>query len=211
PVEAFVWYAVDVAYDLVAGTHARTIHRAGEEPRLVALRDQPNTTRRAGSAIDKFSFVGSPYGDTSNVVYYVDDVVIGTDESVALLPFVAPGRRKLFVDLFAEYQRQLRERPRCLPPTSPDDVGLSYGDLADLAREGLMDEVKRVFAGDQVEQADGERPGPSRRRQVFGSVAQWNAGCQALDDGDARRRSGRAGRWRAAGAEPPAAGLRRRG
>ena len=187
PVEAFVWYAVDVAYDLVAGTYALTIHREGQETPLVALRDQPNTTRRARSAVDKFSFVGSPYGDTSSVVYYVDDVVIGTDESVAQIPFVAPGRRKLFVDLFAEYQRQLRERPRCLPLTSPDDVGLSSADLADLGREGLMDTVKRVFAGDLVELADAARPGPSRSRQVFGAVAQWNTGCQALDAGDSRR------------------------
>jgi len=186
PVEAFVWYAVDVAYDLVAGTYTLTIHREGQETPLVALRDQPNPSRRAGSAVDKFSFVGSPYGDTSSVVYYVDDVVIGTDESVAQLPFVAPGRRKLFVDLFAEYQRQLRERPRCLPLTSPDDVGLSSADLADLAREGLMDTVKRVFAGDPVELADGGRQGQSRWRPVFGAVAEWNAGCQALDASDAR-------------------------
>ena len=187
PVEAFVWYAVDVAYDLGAGTYALTIHREGQETPLVALRDQPNTIRRAGSAVDKFSFVGSPYGDTSSVVYYVDDVVIGTDESVAQLPFVAPGRRKLFVDLFAEYQRQLRERPRCLPLTSPDDVGFSSADLADLGRAGLMDMVRGVFAGDPVELADGERRGQGRWRQVFGAVAQWNAGCQALDAGDARR------------------------
>src|SRR5439155_469883 len=171
----------------VAGTYALTIHREGQETPLVALRDQPNTIRRAGSAVDKFSFVGSPYGDTSSVVYYVDDVVIGTDESVAQLPFVAPGRRKLFVDLFAEYQRQLRERPRCLPLTSPDDVGFSSADLADLGRAGLMDMVRGVFAGDPVELADGERRGQGRWRQVFGAVAQWNAGCQALDAGDARR------------------------
>ena len=187
PVEAFVWYGVDVAYDIVAGTYALTIRREGQEAPLVALRNQPNTTRRPGSAVDKFSFVGSPYGDTSNVVYYVDDVVIGTDASVTQIPFVAPGRRKLFVDLFAEYQRQLRERPRCLPLTSPDDVGLSSADLADLGREGRLDTVKRVFAGDPVEPADGEGQGQGRWRQVFGAVAQWNAGCQALDNGDSRR------------------------
>jgi tetratricopeptide (TPR) repeat protein len=185
PVEAFVWYAVDVVYDIPDGSYDLTIHREGQEAPLVTLRDQPNTTRRAGSAVDKFSFVGSPYGDTSNVVYYVDDVVIGTDESVTELPFVAPGRRKLFVDLFSEYQRQLRERPRCLPLTGPDDVGLSSADLADLGREGLLDSVKRVFAGDQVELGGGERG--HGWRPVFAAVAQWNAGCRALDGGDYRR------------------------
>src|SRR5882672_3700766 len=88
PVEAFVWYTVDVAYDVAPGTYALTIHREGQEQALVAIRDQPNAARQASSAINKFSFVGSPHNDLSNVVYYVDDVVIGTDESVTTHPFV---------------------------------------------------------------------------------------------------------------------------
>jgi len=187
PVEAFVWYGVDVAYDVVAGTYALTIRREGQDAPVVALREQPNATSRRGSAVDKFSFVGSPYEDTSNVVYYVDDVVIGTDESVTQIPFVAPGRRKLFVDLFAEYQKQLRERPRCLPMTGPEDVGLKPADLADLAREGLLESVKRVFAGEASAPADVERMAPDRWRQVLGAVSQWTTGCRALGSGDARR------------------------
>jgi len=186
-VEAFVWYGVDVAYNIPDGSYALTIHREGQEAPLVELRDQANTTRRPGSAVDKFSFVGSPYEDTSNVVYYVDDVVIGTDASVTQLPFVAPGRRKLFVDLFAEYQRRLRERPRCLPLTGPDDVGLTSSDLADLAREGLLDRIKKLVAGEPADLGEAERMEQDRWRQVFGAVAQWNSGCQALDAGDARR------------------------
>lgn len=185
-VEAFVWYAVDVVYDIPAGSYALTIRREGQDAPLVALRDQPNAARQAGSAVDKFSFVGAPYGE-SNVVYYVDDVVIGTDESVTQLPFVAPGRRKLFVDLFAEYQKQLRERPRCLPLTGPDDVGLSSSDLADLAREGLLDRVRGLLAGESGTLAEAVRATASRWQPVFAAVAQWNAGCQALDGGDARR------------------------
>ena len=186
-VEAFVWYAVDVVYNIPDGSYALTIRREGQDAPLVALRDQPNAARQPGSAVDKFSFVGSPYGDTSNVVYYVDDVVIGTDESVNQLPFVAPGRRKLFVDLFAEYQKQLRERPRCLPLTGPDDVGLSSSDLADLAHEGLLDRVRGLLAGEGGTLAEAVRATASRWQPVFAAVAQWNAGCQALDGGDARR------------------------
>jgi tetratricopeptide (TPR) repeat protein len=184
-VEAFVWYAVDVAYDLTAGTYALTIHREGQDAPLVALKDQPNTTRQPGSAVDKFSFVGSPYGDTSNAVFYVDDVVIGTDESVNQLPFVAPGRRKLFVDLFAEYQKQLRERPRCLPMAGPEDVGFSSSDLSDLAREGLLDLARRVLGAERA-QVDMAKVG-EKWRKAFTAVADWNAGCQALEEGDAKR------------------------
>ena len=62
--------------------------------------------------------------DTSNVVYYVDDIVIGTSESVVQRPFVAPGRRKLFIDAFAEYRARESARPHCLP-AEPEDLGFT--------------------------------------------------------------------------------------
>ena len=69
--------------------------------------------------------MGEPFGDTSNVVYYVDDIVIGTSEAVVERPFVAPGRRKLFVDAFVEYRARESARPRCLPGAGPEDFGLT--------------------------------------------------------------------------------------
>lgn len=185
-VEAFVWYAVDVAYDVAAGTYGLAVHREGVEAPLVALRDQPNPARQPGSAVDKFSFVGAPYVDTSNVVYYVDDVVIGTDESVTRFPFVAPGRRKLFVDLFGEYQRRLRERPRCLPFSGLDDLGLGTSDLAALASDRLLSLAQRLVNGERIEPQDVSRAG-ERWRQVFGALADWTGGCAALDTGDVPR------------------------
>ena len=181
-VEAFVWYAVDVAYDLAAGAYDLTIHREGVEAALVALRGQPNAVGKPGSAVDKFSFVGSPYTDRSNVVYYVDDVVIGSDRGVARLPFAAPGRRKLFVDLFNDYRRQLQGRPRCLPPSAPEELGLNADDLFALARDGRLDALQQALAG-----------GPPRalavhgeaRERVLGAVSDWSAGCRALESGDA--------------------------
>ena len=187
PVEAFVWYTVDLAYDLDAGTYALTIHREGEDAPLVALRKQPNTVRQPGSAIDKFSFVGSPYGDRSNVVYYVDDVVIGTDASVTPRPFVAPGRRKLFIDLFHDYQKLLLERPRCLPPSGPEDVGFTAADLAGLAREGLLDAVERLLAGEGLDAKVFVRRGEGRSRNVLQALVDWTAGCEALAAGDPGR------------------------
>ena len=182
-IEAFVWYSVDVAYDLAAGTYALTIRREGQEAPLVALRDQPNPIKQPGSAVDKFSFVGSPYGDRSNVVYYVDDVVIGTDRDVTQRPFVAPGRRKLFVDLFRDYQRLLAERPRCLPPSGPEDVGLTAADLTSLGSEGLLYAAERLLAGERVDPQAFVRHGEGRWRTVFDALADWSAGCAALDAG----------------------------
>jgi hypothetical protein len=181
-VEPFAWYAVDVAYDVAAGTYALTVRREGEPVPLVALRGQPNAPRQAGSALDKFSFVGSPHVDRSNVVYYVDDVVVGTDESVIRLPFVAPGRRKLFVDRFGEYQKRLRERPRCLPVADLADLGLDAADLATAGREALRLMAERLLAETPPDRAALDALG-ERARQVFAAAYDWKAGCDALEAG----------------------------
>jgi hypothetical protein len=200
-VEPFVWYAADVAYDVAAGTYALTMRREGTDAPLVSLRDQPNATRQPGSALDKFSFVGSPYGDRSNVVYYVDDVVVGTDESAVQLPFVAPGRRKLFVDLFGEYQRRLRERPRCLPVTDPGDLGLGPSDLLGVGREGLLAMAESLLAEGTLLPSRTGTLGESVRK-VFAVAQEWKAGCDALDAGDYRTALARF--EKAAAAEPQA-------
>lgn len=187
PVEAFVWYTVDAACDLAAGTYTLTIHREGQDAPLVALRGQANATRQPGSAVDKFSFVGSPYGDRSNVVYYVDDVVIGTDQSVTQRPFVAPGRRKLFIDLFRDYQKMLGERPRCLPPSGPEDVGLTAADLSGLAREGLLEAAEHLLGGEPLDRQAFARRGEGRWRAVLQALGDWHDGCEALEAGDAGR------------------------
>jgi len=152
----------------------------------VSLRDQPNAVSQPGSSVDKFSFVGSPFADDSSVVYYVDDVVIGSDERVAKLPLQAPGRRKLFVDSFGEYQRLLRERPRCLPATSPEDFGLEADDLAALAAAGFSDSLQRLIdrPGAPPVHVSSER-GPERWRRVLEAASAWSEGCAALERGDA--------------------------
>ncbi|HBL30238.1 MAG TPA: hypothetical protein DD490_25680, partial [Acidobacteria bacterium] len=60
------------------------------------LKDQPNASRQPGSAVSLFTFTGSVATDDSNVLYYLDDLWVGTSRKEALPPFVAPGRRELF-------------------------------------------------------------------------------------------------------------------
>ena len=187
--EPFAWHAVDVSYDIPSGTYDLLVRREGSDAPLVSLRNQANSTRQPGSAIDKFSFVGAPFSDRSSVVYYVDDVVIGTDESVARTPFVAPGRRKLFIDSFVEYQLLLRERPRCLPPLDPADLGFTPDDLAAVQAAGLSDVVTRLMAGERrPRSASPERGGEAWRRVLDASHA-WGEGCAALEAGRAASRS----------------------
>ena len=86
---------------------------------VVALKDQFNAAKQAGSAVDKFSFIGDSGADQSNVVYYVDDVVVSVDEAMPASRFAAPGRKKFFVDYWDEHQRARLGRPgRCRRWTS---------------------------------------------------------------------------------------------
>jgi hypothetical protein len=180
PVEAFVWYGVDVSYDLEGGTYDLTVLREGDTLPLVALRGQPNASRQPGSAVDKFSFVGAPFSDGSNVTYYVDDVVLGTDERVARLPFVAPGRRKLFFEMFTEYQRLLQEKPRCLPVAAPADLGLDDEDLSALRREGFLFVLQRLLSREHVDLQTFLKE-KAEANPALQAMVDWNEGCKALE------------------------------
>ncbi len=182
-VEAFVWYGVDVSYDLDAGTYDLTVLREGEGRPLVALQGQPNASRQPGSAVDKFSFVGAPFSDASNVTYYVDDVVLGTDEQVARLPFVAPGRRKLFFEMFTEYQRLLQENPRCLPVAAPADLGLGDEDLSALRKDGFFFVLQKLLAREDVDVQTFLKEKAEANR-ALGAMVDWNEGCKALEQGE---------------------------
>ncbi|HEY6549378.1 MAG TPA: hypothetical protein VI589_15790, partial [Vicinamibacteria bacterium] len=185
--EAFVWYSVDLVYDVGAGVYDVTIRQEGRGQPLVTLVRQKNAPGQAGSAIDKFSFVGSPFVDTSRVVYYVDDIVIGTSETVVSRPFVAPGRRKLFIDAFVEYRARESARPRCLPAADPEDFGLTLQDTSDLTRAGALDLLGTLASGEAGGRAELPSALTGLARQRLEAAVQWSDGCAALDRGDAKR------------------------
>jgi hypothetical protein len=180
--EPFVWYSVDLAYDVGAGMYDLSIRQEGQNAPLVRLLQQKNAPGRPRSTVDKFSFVGSPWVDTSNVVYYVDDIVIGTSVSVAQRPFVAPGRRKLFVDAFTEYQARESARPRCLP-AEPEDFGFTSQDTAELALAGAMEVLAQLAAGEPVSIPAFPEALTGEARRRLDAAAEWSRGCAALDEG----------------------------
>ncbi len=185
--EAFTWYSADVAYDLESGTYDLVVRAEGHEQPLVSLRHQPNTIREPASAIDKFSFVGAPFTDRSSVVYYVDDVVVSTDEAVARSRFVAPGRRKLFIDSFVEYQLLLRARPQCLPPLDPGDLGFTPDDLAEVQAAGLSDAIAPLLAGKRMARPASRERASEPWRRALDAAYEWSEGCAALEAGDASK------------------------
>ncbi len=99
--QAFVWYFIDLVYRVDLGTYDLAIYEEGcgvdcEKP-IADLRQQRNLADANDSSVRYFSFIGD-LEDRGRFDYFVDDLLIATDPAVLLVPFVAPGRRRLFVD-----------------------------------------------------------------------------------------------------------------
>jgi len=148
-VRPFVWYAVDLAMDLDAGRHDLTVWEEGLEEPVVGLVDVPNAASLPATAVDKFSFIGDlPDRDRSSAVFFVDDVLVGVDGRILDVPFVAPGRRKLFL----ERCRERTPGAPCPAPAGPPGEGNpepGYDALFAAARfdEALAVALERIEAG----------------------------------------------------------------
>lgn len=179
--EAFSWYVVDVTYRVEAGTYDLTILQEGKSIPVVRLENQPNAANQPGSTVDKFSFVGDVEDDVSEVVYFVDDVVIGTDQRISLMPFVAPGRRRLFVDSLLRDRSLLKGRPVCLPFTEPRDLGVDASDLQALRNAGALERLEKLAAGQGA--TPHARPSglSDRLAGLLESASEWREGCVALE------------------------------
>jgi hypothetical protein len=178
-VEPFLWYVVDLSYDVDHGVYDLTIRLEGRDEPVAVLRQQRNAAAQNASSVDKFSFIGD-LDDAFAATYYVDDIVIGTDEAIAQLPFVAPGRRRLFVDRFIDAERETRAHS-CLPVLEPSDFGFTTGDLDALRRAGALDAVAALSAGAPTSTANAAALPPETRRR-FDAAQAWAEGCRALAD-----------------------------
>lgn len=143
----FVWYGVDLAMNLDAGTYDLEVWEEGLAEPVVQLVDRPNAASAPGSAVDKFSFIGDlPGSDRSNVVYFVDDVILGVDEEIALAPLVAPGRRRLFFERCRLPEWRERSAAFCPspPPVAAQRSGAAEGDYLGLLAERRFEEALLV-------------------------------------------------------------------
>ncbi len=181
-VEGFAWYVVDVTYDIDRGTYDLTIAEEGQDEPVVSIVDHPNAVGIPGSKLRKFSFIGDPPGlDRSNVRFYVDDIIITADGPIHQTPFVAPGRRMLFVDLFDYWQSRLYKEPRCLPALDHGDFGISSTDLYTLADLGQLERFdERADRRREVQSLPEDVPEYLRR--LLQGMELWRQGCVAPSD-----------------------------
>lgn len=113
--QPFVWYFVDLVYRIDLGSYDLAIYEEGcgsgcEQP-IADLRDQRNLADANDSSVRYFSFIGD-LEDEDRFDYFVDDVLVASDPAVRQRPFVAPGRRQLFVDRLRIADAQLSAAER---------------------------------------------------------------------------------------------------
>ena len=179
--EPFVWYVVNSAYDIDQGSYDLVIHKEAIEKPLVSLTGQANASNQPGSSVDKFSFIGDTNEDKSNVAYYVDDVIVGIDESIVHLPFVAPGRKKLFIEYWNEAQRAKHSRPGPIDAVGLSDFGIRQKEMEALKAAGLWELLLR-FVNGQAISSEVPQEASLEIRQLLQAVALWGEGTKALRD-----------------------------
>ena len=183
-IKPFTWYGVDVDYDVARGRYDLRIAEEGNPRPVVSLRNQKNASAQPGAAVKTFSFIGD-LGDKSNVDFYVDDVVLGSDPGAKRPRFVAPGRRKFFVDTFAEQAslfkkiRQPGSPVSCPPLLDLAEVGFSPRDLFEARVAGRLDTLETFLAPGPLPRVDSSTP-PKLR-----AVAFWKTGCHQMEEGKA--------------------------
>lgn len=179
---AFVWYQVDVAYDVQGGTYDLVIREEGRSDPVVDLRAVPNAARHRGSSVDRLSFVTDPEEDRSRAVFYVDDISVAASSATPQPDFIAPGRRRLFLDRWNESEHLLQEKPRCLPAASLSELGISDRDLWLLNREGLLSSLERLLSRQPIDPESRDKF-PTEVLARIESIEKWSEGCHALAQG----------------------------
>jgi tetratricopeptide (TPR) repeat protein len=112
----------------------------------------------------------------------VDDILLTVDQPIALAPFVAPGRRKLFFDTWNDTQALLRSKPTCLPAIDLSDFGLTHEAIEALERDDLMKTLENLIDGRPATIPD---RGSSESVRALQAVLLWKGGCAALQRGEA--------------------------
>jgi hypothetical protein len=172
PLDPFVWYQLDLVYDVDQGQYALTIENEFGQ-RLVELEASANAVNMPGSTLNMFSFIGD-LEDQQNASYYVDDVILYSQQSSAPPDFVAPGRRKLFVDIWNDYHQALYGKIQCLPAVQSMDLGVDFDVFTDLMATHHYDTLTKLLANQQVE------PGDWQSNPYLQAIDLWRKGCSNL-------------------------------
>jgi tetratricopeptide (TPR) repeat protein len=184
----FTWYGVGVRYDVDEGLYDLTIVEEGRPSPAIVLARQRNASGERGSAIDRLAFSGDRADDATRPHFFVDDALVGTDESISRMALPSPGRRRLFVDAWSELRQKLGQRPRCLPVHELGDLGFDRPDLPGMKKDGSLAALRKILAGAPVKgEEETSAMTKSAAASLLRAAAAWSDGCRALDEGEAER------------------------
>lgn len=176
PLQPFVWYQLDLNYHISEGRYDLSIaNEYGEQ--LVDLVKQKNAVNQPGSTVNKFSFIGD-LEDQQNASYYVDDVMLYSQQALSQNEFVAPGRRKLFVDAWDEYHKKLYGKIQCLPGVQSIDFAIDIDVFNTLLVNNYYDILNRLLENQVVE------PGSWQNNNYLNAIYLWQQGCSNLQRQD---------------------------
>jgi tetratricopeptide (TPR) repeat protein len=169
PLQPFVWYQLDLNYDITQGRYSLNIQNEYGEV-MVDLSDQMNAVNEPGSTVNMFSFIGD-LEDQQNAAYYVDDVLLYTQQTLNQTDFVAPGRRKLFIDIWDEYHKKLYGKIQCLPGVQSMDFGIDTDVFTTLLQNGYSEILYKLLETSSVE------PGSWQSNPYLSALYSYQKGC----------------------------------
>ena len=129
----FAWYFIDLVYRPAAGSYDLAIWEEGLAEPVIDVRKARAYNGHANSPVKYFSLIGD-LEDAGRFDFFVDELLIGVHPSVRQQPFVAPGRRRYFVESLR------RETAPRLDPRETEDFFWQARRWLDAAAEGAPPE-----------------------------------------------------------------------
>lgn len=175
--EPFRWYTVqarldfrNASYDLhIVDEYQQTAY-AGQ-----ALIFAPG--RHPQHSVTEFSFVGD-IQDIHPSDFFIDSFQLSTSNETTPTRLVAPGRKKLFVDYWNEYQARVQGHLQCLPAIDLDDLGIDDEDLASIFSRGEMDKLLELTAGKTFPPTNDTK----KLHPKLQALAHWRQSCILLEN-----------------------------
>jgi hypothetical protein len=94
-------------------------------------------------------------------------VVLSSQKSFSQADFVAPGRRRLFVDIWNDYHKDLYGKIQCLPAVQSMDLGVDFDVFTSLMADGYYDILQQLLDNQYVP------PGDWRNNPYLQAIDLW--------------------------------------
>ena len=168
------WYTVDAIYDIARGVTSLRLTELDTSKVVYENATLKNANSNPGSSVSMFSFIGD-LRDKSSVSYYIDDFILSSSQLQELPPYIAPGKRKLWIDAWFDVQSLEKGKIVCIPPTDFRDLGISGEDAIDLKGNKLKRLEKVLLLNEETNYFD---------KNIIRAVSRWKEGCRLLQAGD---------------------------